>query len=203
MEPPLPPSSSNFEPINPYTAKPGLLPGFVVSNPHRSMPPRPKSLRSNASSTRRFIASVVGEDPIPPNPLDAPEAALGFWNSVIACQPDHERDKESLVVILLTTRLRPFAWHRVSVGTLTETTAHPREILRPVLLGAAYGFVLVHNHPSGDPSPSAQDRRITEKIAEAAELMQLRFVDHVIVAETQRVRPGGEACFSFRAAGLC
>ena len=139
---------------------------------------------------------------MPATPLDAPDAALAFWREVIARQPDHEPDKESLSVILLTIRLRPFAWHRVSVGTLGETTAHPREILRPVIIGAAGGFLLVHNHPGGDPSPSKADRELTGRIRKAAELLQLRFVDHVIVTDADRLVPGCAPCFSFREAGL-
>jgi hypothetical protein len=66
---------------------------------------------------------VVCEDPVPTGPLDALDEALRFWREVIARQPDHEPDKESLAVILLTARLRPFAWHRVSVGSIQETVA--------------------------------------------------------------------------------
>jgi len=166
------------------------------------MSERPASLRPKSSVTRRFVASVVREDPVPATPLDAPDAALAFWREVIARQPDHEPDKESLSVILLTIRLRPFAWHRVSVGTLGETTAHPREILRPVIIGAAGGFLLVHNHPSGDPRPSKADRELTGRIRKAAELLQLRFVDHVIVTDAHRLVPGCAPCFSFQEAGL-
>ena len=74
--------------------------------------------------------------------------------------------------------------------------------LRPVIIGAAYGFLLVHNHPSGDPSPSRADRELTERIKKAAELMQLRFVDHVIVTDAAHLIPGCAPCFSFREAGL-
>ena len=166
------------------------------------MSERPPNLRPRSAVTRRFVASVVREDAIPTGPLDAPEEALGFWREVIARQPDHEPDKETLAVILLTARLRPFAWHRVSVGTVNETAAHPREILRPVIIGAAHGFLLVHNHPSGDPSPSRADRDLTRRIGKAAELMQISLVDHVIVAEPHLRAAGCEPCFSFREAGL-
>ena len=164
---------------------------------------RPENLRPKSALTRRFVASVVREDPVPSSPLDAPDAVLAFWREVIARQPDHEPDKESLAVILLTVRLRPFAWHRVSVGTLGETTAHPREVLRPVLIGAAGGFLLVHNHPSGETTPSKSDRELTERMTKAAELLQIRFIDHVIVTDAERMVPGCPPCFSFREAGFC
>lgn len=167
------------------------------------MPQRPFNLRPKPAVTRRFIASVVREDTVPTTPLDAPAEMLGFWRGVIAGQPDHEPDKEALAVILLTSRLIPFAWHRVSVGTLDETTAHPREILRPVIIGAAYGFAMVHNHPSGDPTPSPADVELTRSIQQAADLMRLRFVDHVIVTDADRATGRTrEPFFSFKEAAL-
>ncbi len=163
----------------------------------------PSNLRPRPSVTRRFVASVVRQDAVPATPLDSPDEILAFWDEVIARQPDHEPDKESLSVILLTTRLRPFAWHRVSVGTVDETVAHPREILRPVLIGAAFGFALAHNHPSGDPTPSPADVELTRRIQQAADLMRLHLVDHVIVTdEGRRCGTGREPFFSFREAAL-
>jgi len=165
------------------------------------MQPRPSSLRPKPSVTKRFIASVIREDPVAEALLDSPESVLQYWRSVIARQPDHEPDKEALSVILLTTRLRPFAWHRVSVGSINETVARPQEILRPVIIGAAYGFILVHNHPSGEPSPSQADRELTRRVRDASALMQLRFVDHVIATDLSRAIPGYSPCFSFRETG--
>ena len=74
-----------------------------------------------------------------------------------------------------------------------------QEILRPVITRGAYGFILIHNHPSGDPSPSRADELITRRIVEAAKLMQVCFLDHVIIG---RPSPGRAAYYSFREAGL-
>ena len=166
------------------------------------MEPRPPTLRPKTSVTKRFVTSVVREDPLPAGPLDTPEAVATFWREVVAAQPDHEPDKESLVVVLLTARLHPFAWHRVSLGTVNETVAHPREILRPAIVAAAHGFILVHNHPSGDPAPSRADRELTARVRDASALLQLRLVDHVVVTEPERAIPGREPWFSFRQAGI-
>jgi len=152
--------------------------------------------------TRRFVASVVREDTLPETTVDCPPAILAFWRGVVAVQPGYEPEKESLVVILVSTRLRPFAWHLVSLGTVEETIAHPREILRPAVIGAAHGIVLAHNHPGGDPSPSQADCSLTKQVGEACKLMRIRFVDHVIVTDANRAIPGIEPQFSFRQAGL-
>ncbi len=107
--------------------------------------------------------------------------------------------RETLRVVLLDTKLQLIRVEEVSNGTLNETTAHPREILRPALLYAAYAFVLVHNHPSGDPSPSDADRRLTARLAEAARLLQIGFHDHVIVGAEGN---GRHPWFSFREHGM-
>jgi len=106
---------------------------------------------------------------------------------------------ERLLVALLNSRLQHTGTVEISSGVLTETSAHPREVLRPVILRGAYGYVLIHNHPSGDPSPSAADRRFTARLAEGAALLELRFVDHLIIG---RPGPGHPGYFSFREGGL-
>lgn len=151
---------------------------------------------TNYTSTARVNVSVVNEDKLNHPVLDAPHTARDFWHSVVAHQTDYESEKESLIVVLLNTRQLPYAWHRVSVGTINETSAHPRDILRPVICGAAYGFCLMHNHPTGDTTPSRADIALTKRIAEAADLMQLQFVDHVIVAD------GKQNYHSFRESGI-
>ncbi len=107
-------------------------------------------------------------------------------------------ERESLRIILLDTKSHLIRVEEISLGSLNETTAHPREILRPAILHAAFAFVLVHNHPSGDPAPSDADRRLTRKIIEAATLLQIVFADHVIIGAPL---PGRLPYFSFAEAG--
>ncbi len=107
--------------------------------------------------------------------------------------------QEQVLVAVLDSRLRHSSTTIVSVGTVSETSAHPREILRPVITRGGYGFIVIHNHPSGDPSPSLADVRITKRLIEAAEIMQIRFLDHVIIG---RPSEGREPFYSFRQAGV-
>ena len=132
-------------------------------------------------------------------PLDSPEKAHAFWGEIIAQDPGFEPDKEHLVAILLDTKMRPFGYHVVSMGTINETVAHPREIFRAAIVGAAYGLVLMHNHPSGDPQPSSADRRMTSSMREASTLLQINLIDHVIHGTDE---DGRRPFFSFRDAGL-
>lgn len=108
-------------------------------------------------------------------------------------------ERESLRVVLLDTKLHLIRVEEISLGSLNETTAHPREILRPAIVHAAFAFVLVHNHPSGDPSPSDADRRMTRKLIEAAAMMQIRMNDHIVIGAPA---PGRLPYFSFAESGM-
>jgi DNA repair protein RadC len=79
-------------------------------------------------------------------------------------------------------------------GTLDRAVVEPREILRRALIGRAAGVILYHNHPSGDPTPSREDRDFTRRLASASEAVGVRLLDHIVV--------GREGCVSFREAGL-
>lgn len=124
--------------------------------------------------------------------LDTPEAIYAYFGPQMAHLP-----QEQVVVVAVDTRLKHMSSAVISVGTVSESSAHPREVLRPVIARGAYGFVLVHNHPSGDPSPSKADERVTRRLYDAAELLQVKFLDHVIIG-----RSAGAPYFSFREAGM-
>ena len=131
--------------------------------------------------------------------MDAPEVAFRFWQEVVADDPCHEPEKEHLVAVFLNTKLRLIGYHVVSVGSLNEAIAHPREIFRAAILAGAYAIVLMHNHPSGDPSPSNADRQMTRRVSEAGEIINIQLTDHVIVGTAE---PSRQPFFSFRKAGL-
>ncbi len=111
----------------------------------------------------------------------------------------HE-SREHVLIILLDSKLRAMRTIELSKGNADTALCEPRDVLHHVLIHGAASFVLVHNHPSGDPSPSRQDVLLTKKISEACEPMRLRFVDHLIVgrASDHHARP----YHSFAAAGL-
>lgn len=90
---------------------------------------------------------------------------------------------ERFLLLLLDGRHRMLREVAISQGTLTASLVHPREVFRPALREAAAAVVLVHNHPSGDPTPSREDQEITRRLAEAGELLGIPVVDHVVVAE--------------------
>ncbi len=87
---------------------------------------------------------------------------------------------EQFHVLLLDGKHRMMSAHLISQGTLTSSPVHPREVFRPAIRAAAAAIVLVHNHPSGQPNPSADDLEITRRLVEVGELVGLRVLDHVI-----------------------
>jgi DNA repair protein RadC len=107
--------------------------------------------------------------------------------------------KESLRVILLDTRYHLIRIEEISLGSVNESIAHPRDVFRPALISSAYAVIVVHNHPSGDASPSQTDHGLTRRLAEAAELLQIKLLDHIIIgAPTER----SAGYFSFKEAGV-
>jgi DNA repair protein RadC len=92
-------------------------------------------------------------------------------------------DRERFLNLLLDGRHRTIGLDEVSVGTATASLVHPREIFKPVILANACGFILIHNHPSGDPNPSQEDRDITNRLKEAAALMGVPLLDHIVLGE--------------------
>ncbi len=91
--------------------------------------------------------------------------------------------REHFMVLLLDGRHRVMSESQVSQGTLTASLVHPREVFRAAVRAAAAAIVLVHNHPSGDPSPSREDRDVTARLVAAGELIGIQVVDHVVVAD--------------------
>ena len=135
---------------------------------------------------------VVRESEALPTECTTPSQSAAYWRAEIA--PHIDPEKEHLVVLLLNTKCKIKGHVIISIGSVNECLAHPREIFRPLIVGAAHSFVLMHNHPSGDPTPSDADRRLTTRIKECASLIQINFLDHVII--------GTDMQFSFRETGV-
>lgn len=91
--------------------------------------------------------------------------------------------KEHFIAIHLDGKNRIVCFDRVSVGSLNQSIVHPREVFKGAILSSAAALILVHNHPTGDPTPSAEDRAITKRLAEVGDLVGIRVLDHVIVGD--------------------
>jgi len=94
-----------------------------------------------------------------------------------------DEKREHFLIVTLDARHRIMSEQLVSVGSLTSSIVHPREVFRPAVRQAAGAIVLVHNHPSGDPTPSEEDVAVTRRLVHASELLGIRILDHVIVGD--------------------
>ena len=96
-----------------------------------------------------------------------------------------DADREHFVVILLNQKNRVIGVNTVSIGSLTASIAHPREVFKGAILSNAASIICGHNHPSsGDCQPSREDRALTQRLVEAGKLLGISILDHVIISET-------------------
>jgi len=92
-------------------------------------------------------------------------------------------DREQFLVCCLDAKNVSIGVNIVSIGTLTLSLVHPREVYKPAILLNAASIIAVHNHPSGDPTPSPEDRTLTTRLREAGELLAIRLLDHLILGD--------------------
>lgn len=90
--------------------------------------------------------------------------------------------REHFVAIYLDGRHRPIADSVVSIGTATASLVHPREVFQPAIAIGAIALLIAHSHPSGDPTPSAEDLEVTKRLAEAGRILGVNLLDHVVWA---------------------
>jgi DNA repair protein RadC len=105
-------------------------------------------------------------------------------------------DREHFLVLMLSQKNTVIGINTVSVGSLTASVVHPRECFKPAILSNAAAIILAHNHPSGQPQPSQEDRVLTVRLVAAGKLLGISVLDHVIIGD------GTSAYFSFADEGL-
>jgi DNA repair protein RadC len=91
--------------------------------------------------------------------------------------------KEEFYTLLLDTKNNVIGDHRISVGTLNASLIHPREVFNPAIKASANAIILVHNHPSGDSTPSNEDKEVTKMLYNAGHLLKIKVFDHVIIGK--------------------
>ncbi len=94
-----------------------------------------------------------------------------------------DRKQEEFHIITLDTKNQIIDTHQITVGTLDASLVHPREVFRAAIKDAASSIILVHNHPSGDPTPSKQDLTVTRRITESGELIGVEVLDHIVLGK--------------------
>lgn len=117
--------------------------------------------------------------------IDGPQIAAEYISPYLK-----DKKKENIFLLLLDTKKKLIKKSLISVGTLNASLLHPREIFKEAVSNLAAGFILLHNHPSGDPAPSPDDVSLTKQLVAASKFMDIAFLDHIII--------GGPDYYSFR-----
>lgn len=141
---------------------------------------------------RRMMQTGADEQPV----MNRPELVAQFMGPVTA-----GLEVEKFWVACLNRKNRLKKLVEITSGTATSSLAHPREVFRAAIQHGATAIVCIHNHPSGDPAPSAADVQVTRQLRDAARAVDIDLLDHVIVGRAP-ADPQGRGYYSFRGAGL-
>ncbi|HVS50748.1 MAG TPA: DNA repair protein RadC [Opitutaceae bacterium] len=141
---------------------------------------------------RRVVGQQSGDSPL----LNRADLITSYLQPVVS-----GLDVEKFWVLCLNRKNRLLKRVEITSGTANSALAHPREVFRAAIRESASAVVCAHNHPSGDPAPSAPDMHVTRQLREAAKAVEIELIDHVIVGRAG-ADPIGRGYFSFREAGL-
>lgn len=145
-------------------------------------PSKAKAIRSAFLLVQELAKERRKDYPV----LDTPER-------VAACFQEEFRsyNTERFKVVCLNTRRHIINVHEVAVGTLDTVLVHPREVFRPAITSSSAAILVLHNHPSGDPTPSEADIRVTRDLIRAGQLLKIELLDHVILGLPSGKQPRG------------
>ena len=144
---------------------------------------------------QEFKVMSLRDCPVPDSLLvcETPEQAAAYWRLHIETHPYFNPECECFIVLILNTRKRVKGHQLVTIGTMDTLLVHAREVFRTAIVASASGVILLHNHPSGDPTPSEADIKVTRDLIRAGQILKIEVVDHIVVG-----RPGFQ---SLRALG--
>ena len=189
---------------------------FTFLRAQHSFKTKRKNMNTTENSSQRlkFRTNIVKPLKFPPQPqewkivslrecptpediqlCETPEQAAAYWKTHIGQHPYFNPECECLVVLILNTRRKIKGHYFVSVGTMDTVLCEPREIFRLAIMASAAAIIVMHNHPSGESSPSQADIQVTRDLIRASQLLKIDVVDHVVI--------GNGNYSSLRALGYC
>jgi len=141
-----------------------------------------------AFQPKEFKIVALRECPVPESMqmCDTPDKAAEYWRLHVATNPYFNPECECFAVLLLNTRRRVKGHQLLTIGTMDTILVHPREVFRGAIVGAAAAVVILHNHPSGDSTPSEADIKVTRDLIRAGQLLKIELLDHVIIGNTHQ-----------------
>lgn len=145
-------------------------------------------------TAKDYKVVALREMPLPEqmHRCDTPDNAEAYWRACVASAPWFNPEVECFVALHLNTRKRIKGHHLVATGTLDTIHVHAREVFRAAIIGAAAAVIVMHNHPSGEASPSEADIKVTRDLIRQGQLLKIEVLDHVIIgAPPGEGRPRG------------
>ena len=140
-----------------------------------------------------FKVCRMNDAPIASQPkCDNPQTVGGWLREQLATAVMFRPDVENLIVVSLSVRCWPIGFEVIANGTLDTILCHPREVFKSAIVSNAHSIILAHNHPSGDPTPSEADIKVTRDMYRAGQLMKIELRDHIILGD--RTYPGQGIC---------
>ena len=132
---------------------------------------------------KEFKVMALRDCPVPSDMLvcETPRQVADYWRLHIATTPQFNPECECMAVLMLNTRNRVKGHQLLTIGTLDTILVHPREVFRCAIIAAAAKIALIHNHPSGEPTPSEADIKVTRDLIRAGQLLKIELTDHVII----------------------
>jgi len=130
-----------------------------------------------------YKVTPLRECPIPAEmqECDTPDKVAAYWKLHIATNPYFDPERECLAVLLLNVRRRIKGHQLVSTGTLDTLLVSPTSVFRLAVTASAAAIIICHNHPSGDPTPSEADIKVTRDLIRAGQLLKIELVDHLVI----------------------
>ena len=142
----------------------------------------------SAAFAKEYKVVALRECPLPEQMkiCDTPDNAADYWRLNIQTNPYFNPEAECLAVLMLNTRRRVKGHQLVTIGTMDTLLIHAREVFRGAIIASAAAIVLMHNHPSGDSTPSEADIKVTRDLIRAGQLIKIEVLDHVIMGNPSR-----------------
>lgn len=142
-----------------------------------------KSPRKRKKEPQEYKLISLRECPTPEQMqlCDTPERAAEYWRQHVASHERFNPDCECFVILILNTRRRVRGHQLLTIGTMDTILVHPREVFRVAVLAGAAALIAMHNHPSGEPTPSEADIKVTRELIKAGQLLKIELCDHVII----------------------
>lgn len=116
--------------------------------------------------------------------LDGPDKLFNFWREVVAKSVWYNPEVEHVVAVALNTKFKVLGFGLISIGSINETVCHPREVFRLGVALGAYTMIVMHNHPSGDPTMSTTDLNLLRRLRDSGKILAIDLMDFIVIGDT-------------------